>query len=102
MVQLFQIPSDYAGIINPRCSLEPSHSDGIESLCLSGSRLYSGGRDMSIMCWDLTDTPQLRQVPCHHLHCRHFQLGSQEELERLCAGNMKNFGVTCREGTNSD
>ena len=66
-LKVFQVPSDYAGIINPRCSLEPNHSDGIQSLCLNGTSLFSGGRDMSIMKWDLTDQqPQLKQVLCRH------------------------------------
>ena len=68
VVQVFQLPSDCAGIINPRCSLEPNHSDGIQSLCLNGTCLFSGGRDMSIMKWDLTDIPQLKQVLQHHFH----------------------------------
>ena len=62
LMQVFQVPSDSAGIVNPRCSLEPSHSDGVQSLYLSGTTLFSGGRDMSVMKWDLTDTPQLKQV----------------------------------------
>jgi len=68
-LQVFQVPSDYAGIINPRCSLEPNHSDGVQSLCLSGTSLFSGGRDMAIMKWDLTDQPQLRQVLSRHRTC---------------------------------
>ena len=57
------MPSDCAGIISPRCSLEPSHSDSIQSLCLTGASLYSGGRDMTVMSWDLTaETPLLKQV----------------------------------------
>jgi len=61
-MQVFHVPADGAGIINPRYSLESSHSDGIQSLCLSGSSLFSGSRDMSVMMWDLTDPPQLKQV----------------------------------------
>jgi len=70
-MQVFRVPSDCAGIINPRCSLDPNHSDGVQSLCLNGMSLFSGGRDMAIMKWDLTDPPQLRQVLCRrHCFCR--------------------------------
>jgi len=65
LLQVFQVPSDCAGIISPRCSLEPNHSDGIQSLCLNGTSLFSGGRDMSILKWDLTDASPLKQVVCH-------------------------------------
>jgi hypothetical protein len=61
-VQVFQVPGDSSGIVSPRFSLEPSHSDGIQSLCITGSALFSGARDMGIMKWDIAEMPQLKQV----------------------------------------
>lgn len=53
---------DSSGVVSPRCSIEPSHSDGIQSLVLSGTLLFSGARDMGIMKWDIAETPQIKQV----------------------------------------
>ena len=39
---------DTVGVSLPRCTLEPPHYDGIQSLCLMGDLLFSGSRDSCI------------------------------------------------------
>ena len=56
------MPDDCTGVVNPRCTIDPSHSDGIQSLVINGSTLFSGARDMGIMKWDISETPQIKQV----------------------------------------
>ncbi|CAF4862978.1 unnamed protein product [Rotaria socialis] len=50
---VFDVGSNYNGLISPRRSLEPPHYDGIQSLALYGDILFSGSRDTCIKKWDL-------------------------------------------------
>lgn len=43
------------GNIGPTMNLEPPHYDGIQSLVVAGSTLFSGSRDMCIKKWDLKE-----------------------------------------------
>jgi WD40 repeat protein len=39
--------------VQPQKNLDPPHYDGIESLLIKGSELYSGSRDTCIKRWDM-------------------------------------------------
>uniref|UniRef100_A0A2C9KB82 Kinesin motor domain-containing protein n=1 Tax=Biomphalaria glabrata TaxID=6526 RepID=A0A2C9KB82_BIOGL len=59
-IKIFEVIEDAAGVLNPKYNLEPPHYDGIQSLAIDGSTLFSGSRDMCIKKWDL-NTKQLKQ-----------------------------------------
>ena len=63
-MQVFELMEDSVGVCMPRCTLEPPHYDGIQSLCLMGDLLFSGSRDACIKKWDLAEE-QLQQVQVH-------------------------------------
>ncbi|GFO28015.1 kinesin-like protein kif21a [Plakobranchus ocellatus] len=65
-IKIFEVIEDAAGILTPKYNLEPPHYDGIQSLALQGSTLFSGSRDMCIKKWDL-DTKQLK----HSINAAH-------------------------------
>ena len=64
LFQVFELMEDTVGVSLPRCTLEPPHYDGIQSLCLMGDLLFSGSRDSCIKKWDLADE-QLQHVSTH-------------------------------------
>ncbi|XP_033752662.1 kinesin-like protein KIF21A isoform X2 [Pecten maximus] len=53
-IKVFEVLEERAGIMVPKHNLEPPHYDGIQSLAINGSTLFSGSRDMCIKKWDLT------------------------------------------------
>ncbi|XP_021347987.1 kinesin-like protein KIF21A [Mizuhopecten yessoensis] len=53
-IKVFEVLEERAGIMVPKHNLEPPHYDGIQSLAVNGSTLFSGSRDMCIKKWDLT------------------------------------------------
>ncbi|XP_046546034.1 kinesin-like protein KIF21A isoform X3 [Haliotis rubra] len=59
-IKVFEVMDDAAGVFTPKYNLEPPHYDGIQSLALHGSMLFSGSRDTCIKKWDLKDQ-QLKQ-----------------------------------------
>ncbi|XP_067654279.1 kinesin-like protein KIF21A isoform X2 [Haliotis asinina] len=59
-IKVFEVMDDAAGVFTPKYNLEPPHYDGIQSLALHGSMLFSGSRDTCIKKWDLNDQ-QLKQ-----------------------------------------
>ncbi|KAK3760381.1 hypothetical protein RRG08_029412 [Elysia crispata] len=65
-IKIFEVIEDAAGILTPKFNLEPPHYDGIQSLTLQGSTLFSGSRDMCIKKWDL-HTKQLK----HSINAAH-------------------------------
>jgi len=53
-IKVFDVPRDLEGYLTqPTINLDPPHYDGVQSLALSGSTLFSGSRDFSIKKWDL-------------------------------------------------
>ena len=42
-----------AGVLTPKYNMEPPHYDGIQSLAIQGTTLFSGSRDTCIKKWDL-------------------------------------------------
>ncbi|XP_071100198.1 kinesin-like protein KIF21A isoform X1 [Haliotis cracherodii] len=59
-IKVFEVLDEAAGVFTPKYNLDPPHYDGIQSLALHGSMLFSGSRDTCIKKWDLKDQ-QLKQ-----------------------------------------
>ncbi|KAJ8299258.1 hypothetical protein KUTeg_023318 [Tegillarca granosa] len=59
-IKLFEVLEERAGILTPKYNLAPPHYDGIQSLAIQGSTLFSGSRDTCIKKWDLS-TQKLKQ-----------------------------------------
>ena len=59
--QVFEVMPEGAGVLTPKYNLEPPHYDGIQSLAIQGTTLFSGSRDTCIKKWDLA-TQSLVQV----------------------------------------
>lgn len=53
LCKVFDVASQYNGLINARKSLNPPHYDGVQSLVLYDKILFSGSRDTCIKKWDL-------------------------------------------------
>ena len=52
-VKVFNYTDGTKGCFSPRCTLEPPHCDGLSSLALHQSVLYSASRDGCIKQWDV-------------------------------------------------
>ncbi|XP_033100030.1 kinesin-like protein KIF21A isoform X2 [Anneissia japonica] len=65
-IKLFEVPEGASGLITPKHNLDPPHFDGVQSLAVSGSCLFSGSRDTCIKKWDLEK--QILQKSVHAAH----------------------------------
>ncbi|KAK4470605.1 hypothetical protein MN116_006143, partial [Schistosoma mekongi] len=53
-IKVFDVSPNTSGLLTPTLDLEPPHYDGIESLVIHGSILFSGSRDAAIKKWNLS------------------------------------------------
>ncbi|XP_071956481.1 kinesin-like protein KIF21A isoform X3 [Antedon mediterranea] len=65
-IKLFEVPEGATGLITPKHTLDPPHFDGVQSLAINGSCLFSGSRDTCIKKWDLEK--QILQKSVHGAH----------------------------------
>ncbi|XP_074659769.1 kinesin-like protein KIF21A [Tubulanus polymorphus] len=65
-IKVFQFHESANGVLTPFSNLEPPHYDGIQSLALNGTTLFSGSRDMCIKKWDLHDQQLKHSINSAH------------------------------------
>uniref|UniRef100_UPI0035900E07 kinesin-like protein KIF21A isoform X2 n=1 Tax=Myxine glutinosa TaxID=7769 RepID=UPI0035900E07 len=91
-IRVFDVPDGTGGIMNPSKNLEPPHYDGIESLAIVGSALFSGSRDNGIKKWHLQKHELVQQIPNAHRDwvCALGSLPGQPVLVSACrAGALR-------------
>ena len=61
-MQIYDLYGGGQGNVNPSCTLEPPHMDGVESLAFSPANnvLFSSSRDKSIKKWDMKSKTVLK------------------------------------------
>lgn len=52
-VKMFEVEPAASGCLTPSFNFDPPHYDGIQSMAIQGSSLFSGSRDACIKKWDL-------------------------------------------------
>ncbi|XP_077987071.1 kinesin-like protein KIF21A [Glandiceps talaboti] len=65
-IKVFDVPEDAGGVVSSKFNLEPPHYDGIQSLAVNDTTLFSGSRDMCIKKWDLRQQSLIKSINSAH------------------------------------